>query len=236
MAGVRVNAAGDLFGSTEFGGAKRVRLDLYVATTAPGKTNWREKVIFSFADGNDGGFPGSAFFSLHRASPGTTMKIIEFFRGSIALRTFLLGDPGDGNYFQWRCGSGLLLARRPSDFRVARAVDSAFRSAGAITAPSAPPRSVPTTKPDNARYVADPNLLAACQADLDAFKDKPCNVIFIGGTATSGWRDAGHAIWQKYYEPRQALNFSVAGDTTQNVLWRLNNMELQGLHPRSPSS
>ena len=104
-------------------------------------------------------------------------------------------------------------------------------SSTAVARPG-PGAPIPTTKPDNARYVADPNLLAACQADLDAFKDKPCNVIFIGGTAASGWRGAGHAIWQKYYEPRQALNFSVAGDTIQNVLWRLNNMELSNLHPK----
>jgi uncharacterized repeat protein (TIGR03803 family) len=59
MAGVQANAAGDLFGSTEFGGAHGFGSIFMLRPPLSGKTTWTEKVIFSFADGKDGGFPSS---------------------------------------------------------------------------------------------------------------------------------------------------------------------------------
>jgi uncharacterized repeat protein (TIGR03803 family) len=59
MAGVQANAAGQLFGSTEFGGAHGFGSIFMLQPPLSGTTTWTEKVIFSFADGNDGGFPGS---------------------------------------------------------------------------------------------------------------------------------------------------------------------------------
>jgi hypothetical protein len=59
MAGVQADPAGNLFGSAEFGGAHGFGAIFMLKPPPAGKTNWTEKVIFSFADGNDGGFPGS---------------------------------------------------------------------------------------------------------------------------------------------------------------------------------
>jgi lysophospholipase L1-like esterase len=39
-------------------------------------------------------------------------------------------------------------------------------------------------------------------------------------------------IWQQYYAPRKALNLGFSGDTTANVLWRLDHGEVEGLHPK----
>ena len=39
--------------------------------------------------------------------------------------------------------------------------------------------------------------------------------------------------WQQYYEPRKALNLGFSGDTTANVLWRIEHGEVDGLHPRA---
>jgi lysophospholipase L1-like esterase len=40
-------------------------------------------------------------------------------------------------------------------------------------------------------------------------------------------------IWNQYYAPRKALNLGFSGDTTANVLWRLDHGEVDGLHPRA---
>jgi len=64
------------------------------------------------------------------------------------------------------------------------------------------------------------------------FTDKPCDIIFICDSITAGWLGAGRDIWKKDYEPRHALNFGIGGDKTQNVLWRLNNMDIQNLKPK----
>ena len=39
-------------------------------------------------------------------------------------------------------------------------------------------------------------------------------------------------LWQQYYAPRKALNLGFSGDTTSNVLWRLDHGEVQGLQPK----
>jgi lysophospholipase L1-like esterase len=39
-------------------------------------------------------------------------------------------------------------------------------------------------------------------------------------------------VWNQFYAPRHALNLGFSGDTTSNVLWRIDNGELDGLDPR----
>ncbi|MCZ7648659.1 MAG: GDSL-type esterase/lipase family protein [Planctomycetota bacterium] len=62
-------------------------------------------------------------------------------------------------------------------------------------------------------------------------------LVFIGDSITDFWRQGsdfmrgqggGKAIWEKYFEPYKALNLGLAGDRTENVLWRLRNGELDG--------
>jgi lysophospholipase L1-like esterase len=102
----------------------------------------------------------------------------------------------------------------------------------AAAAPAPPPAPASPTRADNARYLADPMLLTDCQARLDAFANKPCDIIFIGDSITAFWLKAGKAIWDAHYAPLHALDFGIGGDKTQNVLWRLNNMSLQDLKPK----
>jgi len=102
----------------------------------------------------------------------------------------------------------------------------------AETAPVTPPEFVSPTTPDNARYLDNPSLLAGCEAQLAAINGKPCDIIFIGDSITANWLTVGKAIWDKYYAPRHALDFGVGGDKTQNVLWRLTNMDVQSLKPK----
>ncbi len=68
--------------------------------------------------------------------------------------------------------------------------------------------------------------------EVAKFNDKPCDIIFIGDSITAFWLSAGKSVWDKTYAPRQALDFGIKGDKTQNVLWRLNNMEVQNLKPK----
>jgi lysophospholipase L1-like esterase len=38
--------------------------------------------------------------------------------------------------------------------------------------------------------------------------------------------------WNQFYEPRKAMNLGFSGDTTANVLWRIDHGEVDGLHPK----
>ncbi len=58
------------------------------------------------------------------------------------------------------------------------------------------------------------------------------DLLFVGDSITDNWRNAGKAIWAKRYEPLKAANFGIGGDKTEHVLWRLQNGNLDGIHPK----
>ncbi|HEY2828193.1 MAG TPA: GDSL-type esterase/lipase family protein [Pirellulales bacterium] len=58
------------------------------------------------------------------------------------------------------------------------------------------------------------------------------DLIFIGDSITEGWAGRGKSVWEKYYDNRKAMNAGVGGDRTQHVLWRLDNGNIEGIHPK----
>jgi lysophospholipase L1-like esterase len=64
-------------------------------------------------------------------------------------------------------------------------------------------------------------------------------LLLIGDSITNNYDKAKppnedfQPIWQQYYAPRKALNLGFSGDTTANVLWRLDHGEVDGLHPKA---
>jgi beta-glucosidase len=57
-------------------------------------------------------------------------------------------------------------------------------------------------------------------------------LVFIGDSITHGWEDAGKAVWQRHYAKYNALDLGFGGDHTENVLWRLQHGEVDGLAPK----
>jgi lysophospholipase L1-like esterase len=62
-------------------------------------------------------------------------------------------------------------------------------------------------------------------------KAGPIGVLFLGDSITEGWGKAPH-IWEHYYSQWQPANFGIGGDQTQHVIWRIENGELDGIHPK----
>jgi lysophospholipase L1-like esterase len=58
------------------------------------------------------------------------------------------------------------------------------------------------------------------------------DVLFMGDSITDFWRNRGSNVWNQYYAPMHAANFGISGDRTQHVLWRMDNGELDGIHPK----
>ncbi|KQQ45269.1 hypothetical protein ASF61_20085 [Duganella sp. Leaf126] len=61
---------------------------------------------------------------------------------------------------------------------------------------------------------------------------KKAQVVFIGDSITQGWEKDGAPVWQRYYQPLDALALGFGGDRTENVLWRLQHGEVDGLSPK----
>jgi len=64
-------------------------------------------------------------------------------------------------------------------------------------------------------------------------------IIFIGASVIQHWADGeingiprGKRIWDEHYLPRKALNFGIAGNTSQAALWRMRNGALEGIDPK----
>jgi len=76
---------------------------------------------------------------------------------------------------------------------------------------------------------------------LAQIKARKPDILFVGDSITHGWTLTkganeskgvkGLAVWKKWYEGRNALNAGISGDTTQGVLWRLQNGLLDGISP-----
>jgi lysophospholipase L1-like esterase len=66
---------------------------------------------------------------------------------------------------------------------------------------------------------------------LERGKSGPIEVLFIGDSITAGWTKAPH-VWEHYYGKFQPANFGIGGDQTQHVIWRIENGELDGIHPK----
>ena len=58
------------------------------------------------------------------------------------------------------------------------------------------------------------------------------SVVFLGDSITQGWNDAGKAVWDKHFAPLGAVNYSIGGDSTRQVLWRVQNGEVDGIKPK----
>ncbi len=69
----------------------------------------------------------------------------------------------------------------------------------------------------------------ANQGDID--------VLFHGDSITDWWQTAspqgGKAVFDKYFGDMKVANFAIAGDTTQGLLWGLQNGEGQGFSPKA---
>jgi lysophospholipase L1-like esterase len=66
---------------------------------------------------------------------------------------------------------------------------------------------------------------------LKRAKEGKVDLLFLGDSITEGW--GNNDVWQKHYAPLNAANFGIGGDTTQNVLWRILNGEIEGLSPKA---
>jgi lysophospholipase L1-like esterase len=60
----------------------------------------------------------------------------------------------------------------------------------------------------------------------------PIGILFLGDSITQGWSTTGVDVWHKDFAADDPANFGIAGDRTQNLLWRIDNGELDRISPR----
>jgi len=69
------------------------------------------------------------------------------------------------------------------------------------------------------------------QQNLLRTEQGPVDLLFLGDSITDRW-SSSTAVWNRYFGKWNPANFGVGGDRTQNVLWRIQNGELDGISPK----
>ena len=105
----------------------------------------------------------------------------------------------------------------------------------ASTSAAAAAIPVPADRPEKR---TDANSQLAHEQLLEKARHGGIDVYFIGDSITRRWGCSDPqfadllANWQANFFGWNAANFGWGGDTTQNILWRLNHGELDGVHPK----
>jgi len=81
-------------------------------------------------------------------------------------------------------------------------------------------------------------FMAKHQANVEIAKQGDANLLFMGDSITDFWRNpegnqAGKPVADKYFSQWKLANFGIAGDTTQGVLYRLQDGEGKGFSPKA---
>lgn len=57
-------------------------------------------------------------------------------------------------------------------------------------------------------------------------------IVFLGDSITQNWQLEGQPAWSQYFAPLNSLDAGIVGDTTGNVLWRIEHGQFNGLAPK----
>src|SRR5215471_17332204 len=83
---------------------------------------------------------------------------------------------------------------------------------------------------------ADANSKLAHRQRVESLKKGRIDLYFVGDSITRRWRATDYprflASWNENFFGWNAANFGWGGDTVRNILWRLQNGELEGVHPK----
>jgi lysophospholipase L1-like esterase len=160
-------------------------------------------------------------------------KVNEFVGGDLAWRQHDGGHEATPNwptFFTW--ASRLVGAPAPPA-RVASATPAAELTGS--TGPSAggpPPADLPVPR-------GDANSQTAHQQLIQKAKQGRIDVYFVGDSITRRWGTSDVQYknfldnWKANFHGWNAGNFGWGADSTQNILWRLQNEELDGVNPKA---
>jgi lysophospholipase L1-like esterase len=105
-----------------------------------------------------------------------------------------------------------------------------------VAALASPAPGFAQTPADQPVRRTDQNSETARLQLLEKAKKGRIDIYFQGDSITRRWGATDYpdflAHWRESFFGWNAANFAWGGDTTQNILWRLNNGELDGINPK----
>lgn len=77
-----------------------------------------------------------------------------------------------------------------------------------------------------------PAYLAEHERILARVREGNVGLVFLGDSITAGWAKQ-KALWDERFGLMNPANLGIGGDCTQHVLWRIQNGELDNIHPKA---
>ena len=112
--------------------------------------------------------------------------------------------------------------------------DKFLHHKAAFSPQAAPPSAPPPADQPSPR--TDPNSLIAHEQLLEKAKKDDIDIYFEGDSIIRRWGATDYpdflANWKKNFFGWNVADFGWGGDKTENILWRLNNGELDGVNPK----
>jgi lysophospholipase L1-like esterase len=79
----------------------------------------------------------------------------------------------------------------------------------------------------------DEGWLKRHDAFVKKIREDRVELLFLGDSITEGWTGSGKAVWEQNYAQRRAAHFGAPGERTQNLLWRVQHGEAEGIAPKA---
>jgi beta-glucosidase len=83
----------------------------------------------------------------------------------------------------------------------------------------------PTPRTDEWGKQRHEEFIAESKKDRSSIK-----VVFYGESLTEGFSSTGQHVWQNHYSNLHAVNYGIGGDNCENVIWRIQEAEVEGLN------
>lgn len=64
---------------------------------------------------------------------------------------------------------------------------------------------------------------------VQTLKNQRCDILFLGDSITDFWDRAGKNVWNEVWAPLYTCNFGISGDTTSELIWRIDDSGLPTL-------
>jgi lysophospholipase L1-like esterase len=113
-----------------------------------------------------------------------------------------------------------------------KGVKTASSAPSSAPAESPPPKKQDPTVPMYGYYPKYPQAwMNFHKMFVERAKKGNVNIVFFGDSITQGFKRQ-KTLWKERYAERGAVNFGLGGDRTQQILWRIEHGELDGIQPK----
>lgn len=129
----------------------------------------------------------------------------------------------------------------PTTMPASEGVDASAEEPSApdgISQPGELDRPVPPGKPTDPAWGCYPNnktpytWMDLHRGYVERAKQGDVDLLFLGDSLTEFWAREGKAEWATHFAKHKAANFGRGGDTTRQILWRIDHGELDGISPK----